>query len=68
MLVNAGEIEVKENGEIEHVCLGDCFMIFFFKPNDRNVQIGLSIVYHTTMTSDLVSLLNSICSKRETII
>lgn len=25
MLVNAGEIEVKEGGEIEHVCLGNSF-------------------------------------------
>jgi len=25
MLVNAGEIEVKEGGEIEHICLGNLF-------------------------------------------
>lgn len=30
MLVNAGEIEVKEGGEIEHVCLGNLFSFVIF--------------------------------------
>lgn len=33
MLVNAGEIEVKEGGEVEHICLGNLFSFIILSHN-----------------------------------